>query len=484
MAWFGRGRKREEARKVLRVGLLAPVQSLDPRATQDFGSVLVFSQIFQTPFTPRPGDERPEPVLFREPLEMAEGGRVCSAPIRSDVRFSDGTKMSARHLAESLARTEVVSKVARVETEGERVVFRLERPDPRFDLTLSQSYCAVTLEQNGQLLGTGPFMEADREEPGVSRLVKNPHFSRQVALDELRFPVYPPTPGAGAEALVRAVEKGEVDFTSFLSREEAGRIHGARKWFLPGNSTAVLYFNTEHPYLAVADARRGLSLAIDRREVTRTCYANALAFVASSLLPPMMGSFQEDGQPASTERAREALALAGPLPERLRMLLVWGPRPYLPHPQRAALVIAQQAREAGVTVESVPTSSPAEYSERVTQGDYDLLLSGWIADTADPVDFLQANLSSGAIPAPGASPVNRANRSRWRNAHMDEALAAYRQDRSDASRQRIFDLLASEVPLVPLMHGPAVVVHSWKIMGFEPSPLGLSDFSRLDLEEG
>jgi ABC-type transport system substrate-binding protein len=481
MAWFGSRRKREGPKKVLRVGLIAPVQSLDPRKTQDFGSVLVLAQVYQQPFSPQPGDQPPAPLLFSEPLRVEPGGRLCSAAVRSDVRFSDGTPLTARHVAESLASTDVVRRVAEVEAREERVVFHLRRPDARFDLTLSQSYCAVILERDGQLLGTGPFMVAEPESPEVMRLVRNPHFERRVALDELRFSVYPASIEEGAAALVRAVEAGEVDFTSFLSREEVGRISGARKWFLPGNSTAVLYFNAENPFLARADTRRALAQAIDRLEVTRTCYSNALAFVASSLLPPMMGSFT-DGQAAGAEHRRELPADAGAPAERLRMLLVWGPRPYLPNPRRAALVIAQGVGELGVELEIVPTGSPREYSERVTRGDYDLLLSGWIADTADPVDFLEANLSSESIPAPGASPVNRANRSRWRSREMDEALRQYRQDRSDLPRQRILELLREEVPLLPLMYGPAVVVHSWKVIGFEPSPLGLADFSRVDLE--
>jgi cationic peptide transport system substrate-binding protein len=313
---------------------------------------------------------------------------------------------------------------------------------------------------------------------GLVRLVRNPHHRQPVALDEVELRVHP-----SAEALAAAVEAGEVDFTGSLSRDDVARLREARKVFLPGSSTAVLYFNTEKPFLAAADTRRALALAVDRLEVTRTSYANALAFAATSLLPPMlMGSFR-DGLSPNVDRARELLApRRSELPSRLRLVVVWGPRPYLPQPDAAAAVIARQIGELGVGVEVVATASVDDYNRRVSAGDYDLLLSGWIADTLDPADYLDANLSSELVPALDAPPVNRANRSRWRSRAMDAALARFREQRSEEARAEVLRLVADEVPLLPLMYGPTVVVHSWRVQNFEPSPLGLPNLAAVDVE--
>ena len=481
MAWFGGrggGKKKETAKKVLRVGTLTAVGDLDPRRTQELGTVMVLTQVFEPPYE-LPVEERPpQPLLFAEPLRAEEGGAALSAAVRPGVAFSDGTPLTAANVAESLATTEVVAKAAAVEARGDRVWFRLRRPNPRFDVVLAQSYAGIVLEREGKLLGTGPFVVADAGgETNLVRLARNPQFRRPVPLDEVEFRTYP-----SHEALAAAVDAGEVDLTSALSRDDVARVREARKQFLPGASTAILYVNTERTGLDDARARRALALAVDRVEVTRTSYSNALAFTATSLLPPIMGSFR-DGLTFAPERARELLREAGEkLPERLRLLLVWGPRPYLPQPRLAATVIAGQLAEVGLTVEVVPTATNEEYNRRIRAGDYDLLLSGWIADTLDSADYLDANLSSEHVPAPEAAPVNRANRSRWRDRTMDELLRRFREQRSEEARAAVLERLREEVPLVPLMYGPTVVVHSWRLQGFEASPLGLPSLAAVDLE--
>jgi ABC-type transport system substrate-binding protein len=475
MAWFGGGRKKVE-KKVLRVGMLAPTHDLDPRRTQDLGTVFVLTQVFEPPYALPVEDRPPEPVLFSGPMSPVGEGQLA-ATIRPGLKFSDGTPVTAAHVATSLGRTDVLARAASVEAQGDKVVFRLRRPNARFDLVLAQSYSAIVLEKDGRLYGTGPFMVADGADAQQLRLVKNPHYRNPVALDEIEFRVH-----ASAEALATAVEAGEVDLTGSLSRDDVARVREARKLFLPGTSTAILYFNTERPYLASADTRKALALAIDRLEVTRTSYANALAFAASGLLPPMMGTFR-DGLAPNLDRARELLAARrGELPPRLRLVLVWGPRPYLPQPKTAATVVARQLGELGVGVEVVPTVNVEEYNRKVRAGEYDMLLTGWIADTLDPADYLEANLSSDLVPNLDSPPVNCANRSRWKNRQMDAALARFREQRTDDARNEVMRLIADEVPMLPLMYGPTVVVHSWRVQNFEPSPLGLPNLATVDVE--
>jgi ABC-type transport system substrate-binding protein len=478
MAWFGGGKKKEGEKKVLRVGTLSAVQDLDPRKTQELGTVMVLTQVFEPPYELPAEDKPPRPLVFAEALRAEDGGASLSGAPRAGVKFSDGTPLTAALAAESLGSTEVVARAATVEARGDRVWFRLRRPNPRFELVLAQSYSSLVLARGGRVLGTGPFVVVEEaREPNVHRLARNPHFRDPVPLDEVVFRTYP-----DAEALAAAVEAGEVDFTSALSRDDVARVREARKQFLPGASTAILYFNTERPGLTDPRLRRALAHAIDRTDVTRTSYSNALAFAASSLLPPMMGSYR-DGITYAPDRSRELIKeLGSHMPDRLRMLLVWAPRPYLPQPKTAANVIARQLADVGVRVEVVPTATNEEYNRRIRAGDYDMLLSGWIADSLDPADYLDANLSSELIPNPEAPPVNRANRSRWKDRAMDEALARFREQRSEEARAAVIERMREEVPLLPLMYGPTVVVCGWRVKNFEPSPLGLPSLAAVDVE--
>lgn len=42
--------------------------------------------------------------------------------------------------------------------------------------------------------------------------------------------------------------------------------------------------------------------------------------------------------------------------------------------------------------------------------------------------------------------------------------------------------VASEVPLVPLMHGPRVIIHAWRVKGYVPDSGVFPDFAAIDLD--
>src|SRR4028119_491627 len=134
--------------KTLRVGVLTPVNTLNPREAQDFVSQMAVTQIYESPFAQPAAGRLPEPLLFQDRLRQ-DGPTEYSATVRSDVRFSDGTPLTARHVADSLSRVATLREHVEVEASGDRVIFRLDRPNARLDLVLSQRYSAVPLESGG-----------------------------------------------------------------------------------------------------------------------------------------------------------------------------------------------------------------------------------------------------------------------------------------------------------------------------------------------
>jgi peptide/nickel transport system substrate-binding protein len=256
-----------------------------------------------------------------------------------------------------------------------------------------------------------------------------------------------------------------------------------RKAFQPSNSTASLYFNTERPELQSPEVRRALAVAIDRIVVTEVSYSNALAFAATSLLPPMMGLFR-DGISHDPEKARALLAQAPPpRPSRLRLLTVWAPRPYVPHPRPVAEAIARQLAVLGIQVEILSPRNSDEFFRACERGDYDMVLGGWIADTPDPADFLESNLHSAHIQSPSAGRgVGHINLARFRSGAMDEALRLFREDPTPENRTGVLQIVAREVPLLPLMYGPSVVVSAWRVKNVDVSPLGVPHFEHFDID--
>jgi ABC-type transport system substrate-binding protein len=483
MALFRRSSGKDE-RKVLRVGLLTPVKTLHPRDAQDVVSAFVLTQIFEPPLAPPQGDQPLQPLLLREPLrrEPARGDRaVFSAAVRTDTCFSDGTPLTAERIADSLRQSAELVRQAAVEVQGDRLVFVLERPNPRFDLVLTNTYAYVVLEKGGELLGTGPFMAAGGT-PEELHLVRNPQYRREVPLDEIVFKCYPLDPDGARTRLLRALEAREVDLSNAVSRQDFGSLKQVRKWFQPGASTAILFFNTDKTYLAHEPVRQGLALALDRQALTKISYDNALAFTATGLLPPAMGSTRDRIRP-NPDRARELLEpYRAELPDHLSLLLPWGPRPYLPHPEPMARAIASQLGEVGLRLEPVTSRDGTDFYDRIAAGQPDLALLGWIADTADPADFLESLLSSRHVPEAGKPAAVRANMSRWRDDETDAALAAFRRDPTDANRDALLSFVARKVPLLPLMYGPTIAVTSWRVRNFELPQVGQPSLADLDVQ--
>lgn len=468
--------------KVLRIGLISGVHNLDPSRAQDFVSLMAVSQIFERPFATPEGGGAAEPILFRAPLQSESPDQtVFSAAVREEIRFSNGTPLSAPILCRSLERVSHFNALARAEARGDRVFFHLRRPNASFELALAAPYCGVVHESGGKLLGTGPYLAAPGSTPERLRLVRNPTHRGESAIDELEFICFAPDADGRATALVEAFERGEVDFTNVLHREDISGMSGVRKQFAPANSTAILYFNTERAPLDDRDVRRALAAAIDRVEVATLCYpTNPLAITANGLLPPMMSDWR-DGLRFDLAEATSRLAakqIGGTAP--LRMMVMFGARPYLSQPQAVARYIADQLGKLGLEVRIETTRDSEDYFRRVGQGDYDLALTGWIADTLDPADFLESCLSAAAIPSPGGISFH-ANLARWRNDAAATLLRRLRTEADEASRESLLRLAAEEVPLLPLITGAIAYVHAFSVRNFQPDPLGIPEFDKLDL---
>ncbi len=465
--------------KVLRVGILTPVRTLDPRESRETVSTTAAVQVYESGCRAPRGEGPAEPWLL-EGL-TADTPSQWSCRVRAGVVFSDGTPLTAALAASALDRCTVVRAQGRVEVQGERVLFKLDKPNPRFDLTLTLHQAAIVMEKDGQLLGTGPFVPA----PGASldklRLLRNPRYRMPAAIDEIAFEVYPPTPDGKPQALLEAVSRGAVDFTSMLSRTDAAAVSGMRKLFQPANSTAILFFNTERPALQNPKVRLALAQAVNRMALAEISYTNALAFVASGLLPPMMGAFRDDAGFDLT-RAKATLDKAGAKPSRLELVSIWAPRPYIPNPRPVADLLAKQIGALGIEVAVNAPADSETFYRLMMRGEYDMVLAGWIADTPDPADFLDSVLRSDRIQTEMKTSVPCANRSRLRSPEIDAALSAFRADPSPARRTAVLELVQAQMPLLPLMYGPTVAISSWKLKGVDVSPLGVPHFADADLE--
>ncbi|MGZ5432266.1 MAG: ABC transporter substrate-binding protein [Thermoanaerobaculia bacterium] len=470
-------------RKIVRVGILAPIEKLDPRDAVDNVSNLILGQIFEPAYAVPVGGTTIEPVLFSEPLRH-DGGQRYSAAVRGGVVFSDGTPLTAEIVAQSLSRSAVLATKAVIAARGDRVSFTLTSVNPRFELTLTQSNCAIVLERDGMLYGTGPFMFEGKptlrtlQATSPLRIVRNPLWRGSAKIDEAQFFVRLADADGSPRELIESLRRGEIDLTAALTTADMarGNLTSAVPALQPGNSTAILFFNTKHRSLSRADVRKAITLAIDVQDIAQRSYdKNPVAFIARSLLPPMMG--KPTGLPRmSREEAKRLLSAAGAdRPSRVSLLVPWAPRQYLPKPMAVAQAILTHLAEIGIAVDLRETTSGEEFFTDLTRGNFDLALAGWIADNPDPADFFEALLWS------KTGDDKHANPSRWKHPATDAALAAFREAPTEENRQKLEELVREEAPLMPLIYGQSVVSHSRKVRGVSVSSTGIVPLAALSL---
>lgn len=468
--------------KILRVGVLNPPSQIDPLAAHDAETNLVLRQISEAPYTTAMGSTEIAPLLVKEAeIEPAGGDSALRFKVRGDAVFSDGQPLTTRDVHDSLRRAPALRRQCEVRLDGDWIEVSARHDDRRIDLALAHTQCSVIRGRGDSAVGTGPWM-LDRSSPLERlRLVRNPYFRTPPPIDEILFQTYPLDDDGRATALVKALDAGEVDLSFVVPRDDMPALTGVRKWVSPSLGTGALFFNAARPGLEDARVRRALAHGIDRYEIAKTCYGNALAFMAPSLLPRPLGEGEEDGlgyDPSAVGSMRGDIGAGWP--KSLSLLMVWGPRPYLPRPRAVAELIAAQLGALDVTVTIHEPATSQAFFEEVTSGRHDLILAGWLADYADPCDFLEALLASDRVTRMEDLVLN-ANHGNLRSQAMDRALANFRQRRDREALLRVTEQMDEDAPLVPLMYGSATTVASFRVRGIKATPLPLFPMTALDL---
>ncbi len=474
----------DSSRKSLRIGILSGIGSLDPRQAGDTITAIILEQVFESPYTVLPSGEI-EPWLFAEKLRLDRDGAqpVYSAAVRPGVAFSDGTPLTATIAAESLSRTKAIRGRATVRAAGDRVVFTMSGPSPRFEHVLTQWNTAIVLEQRGTLLGTGPYVldpgttVQRMKQSGTAHLTPNRHYWGTAHVDELWFVVHEPEPDGTPLALIEAARRGEIDVSLNLSVNEVTRygLTGYQPMQQPSNSTSILYFNSEKPPLTDVGLRRALRHAIDATPIAQINYErNHFAFLAGDIIPPLMGK----AIGVIEARDKELLRRYPNRPAVLTLVVPWTPRPYILKPLLSAQEISRQLAAYGIRVDLIVTTSAENFFTTLARGEYDMALAGWVADNGDPAEFYESLLSSAQV---STRDQYLSNLARWRRPEMDAALAAYRADPSPANRKTITEMIDREAILLPLVYGSSTAVRTRKVKNVYVSPAGHVRFADVQL---
>jgi peptide/nickel transport system substrate-binding protein len=227
--------------------------------------------------------------------------------------------------------------------------------------------------------------------------------------------------------------------------------------------------------------RQAVALAIDREAIVAALWRGH-ARLAETLLPQGQWAGATDAElahsPHDPARAAKLLEAAG-LPAgrdgvRLRLTLKISTDGTT---RLLAAVLQQQLRAAGIELKIRSEEFGTFYSD-VTHGAFQMYVLKWVGSNEDP-DIYRYMDSSGSFPPKGA------NRGHYVNARVDALLAKAAaesgpeaQARRRAEYVEVQQILADELPAIPLWFPDNVVVHTTRLQGVVSRGDGSFDFVR------
>jgi peptide/nickel transport system substrate-binding protein len=463
------------------VGSLSDPVSLEPHRATDLVSAAIISNVCETLVRWKRDGSRAEAALATTWATV--DNRAWTFTLREGVRFHDGVPLDADSVVDNFEHMQreglFHGSAARV---GPHIVaITLEKPNAALLATLSQPFLSLQSptalrHRTGAVLpvGTGPFRLASAE-PGLVELVANTgYWGGKPRLSRVLFRRFP-----NEDALVSALVKGEADVSSAVGQDRVEALRKNPSLFLDsttGLNIAFLSINNERPPFTDVRVRQALARAVDRDALVRGILGGH-GMPARNALPPLLWGYNPRSRELVLDRpmARKLLEEAGlPRGFSTTLLAVTSPRPYMPAPLRLAGSIRNDLAELGIEARVLEIPTWAEYVARASQGNYDLAVMGWQADTADPNDFLSALLSADSI---GAT-----NRSRYRSPAMDALLKRGRRTTHAEERLQVYreaqELFQKDMPWVPLYHVSLFTAYRRAVRGLVTGNTGILRYEK------
>jgi peptide/nickel transport system substrate-binding protein len=359
------------------------------------------------------------------------------------------------------------------------VEFKLKEPFASFPVNLVMGIVQAGSGLNNvrQPIGSGPYKLA--EFIPDDRLVLAPfeqYWEGPPRNDGIILKVVPDDTMRGLE-----LRKGTVDLVVndiapdivWQLREE-GRLAVV---MAPGTDYAYMGVNLRHPILSRLDVRKAIALAIDRDAIVKYL-RRGLATTALGIVPPMSWAFERDvfdfrHDPAEAARLLDAAGYPDPDGEgpRTRFTLTLRTSTTEVYRLQGAAIQHDLAR-VGVRLD-VRTSETLTLLRDIGSGNFQLYTALFVGVT-DP-DMLRLVFHSSQKSPAGL------NRVHYSNPEVDRLIEAAASATSDEQRKAFYgraqQIIAEDVPYVPLWYRLNVAVSQPDIRGVSLSPI--ADFTFL-----
>ena len=416
--------------------------------------------------------------------------------LRAGIHFQDGHPLTAADVAWSIrsmtngaiitAKAGAFKSITAIETPDPlTVIVHTSTPQPSLLFNLSDGLFGVVevgaaRDEGLHPIGSGPFRFVSQVQDKEVLLDRNADYwagAPSPTIEHVRFQVVPDTITAALE-----MKKGSADVESnVLTMDMVHALAGEPNLRVstgPGARVDYLNFNVQDPALRDPRVRQAIALAIDRPALVAALWRGH-ARLANTLLPPGHWAAASDADlahfPHNTARAAQLLDASDLKPDargiRLRLTLKTSTDETT---RLEAQAMQAELREVGIELSLRSTEFGTFYSD-ITKGAFQMYLLRWIGSNEDP-DIFHYSYSTETFPPRGA------NRGHYANPRVDALLKAASTATDDDSRRndyvQIQQILAIDLPTIPLWYPDNIVIHNARLTHLTLDPGGSFDFLR------
>ncbi|MER7410120.1 ABC transporter substrate-binding protein [Streptomyces cacaoi] len=459
----------------------------DPAAAYDVSAWSIMGNTFQTLVrVPRSGTEPEMDAASKCGFTDAQNEQYrCT--LRKGLTFSNGHEVDAKDVEFSVNRVKAIkhkggpsslfANVDKVEATGARqVVFHLKAPDATFPYKLStpaaaivdsETYSAKSLEKGFKVVGSGPYALDDFDTKNhKATFSKNPHYQGGIDMNndkiEMRF-------FNSSSAMEKALSAGDIDVMGrTITPSQVGKLQKATTKGIDlveqaGQEIRYIAFNTEGPIGGKKAVRQAMAQLIDRQDIVKAAYdrtVEPLYSVVPKGLPPHRNSFFNKYGSPSRDKAKNILTRAG-INTPVKMTLMYTTDHYGEATAKEFAVLKKQLNDSGLFQVKTKGVAWDDYRPAATGGKYDVYGYGWYPDFPDADSFV----------GPFFERDNFLG-SPYRNQEITgKLLPRTRRQTERASTSssfgRVQDIVAEDVPLLPLWQGKQYLAARDDITGVE-----------------
>ncbi|MEU2390058.1 ABC transporter substrate-binding protein [Streptomyces sp. NPDC007369] len=478
-----------EGGKGVVMGISDKVKSTDPASGYDPGSWLLFNNVFQSLLSFPKGGTTPEPDAAQACNFEGGDSKVFKCTLRAGLKFSNGHDLTSKDVKFSFERTlkindpngpaVMLSSIAGIDTPDEKtVVFRLKTSDATFPSKIasgagsivdSSEYPADKLRTDNKAIGSGVYKLDSMNEKSASFSVNETYTGKAKAKNTgvtLKFFNH------DQAALKKVLESGDVDFAfRGLAAKDIASLSSTKTGnnnveVVQGTGAEVqhLVFNMKDEVAGKLPVRKAIAYLVDREALVKDVYEGT-ATSLYSVIPAGIGShttafFDRYGGSPQPKKAEAVLRAAG-IKDKVKITLYSTPARYGPATDQEMQLIAKQLNDSGLFDADVKSVEYEQYEKDIDAGKYGVYVRGWVPDYPDADNFTQ--------PFFGPENVLRNNYDNKEITGTIIPATASKADRTAATPDytRLQDIVADEIPLLPLWQSKQYAVTRQNVTGLQ-----------------